>query len=490
MQEEIIKTAILGTEKYQMQFGANPALQEIATQITDSQIDKEDAFLKNAAVVFLYEECGQTAFESKAALLDCPEESKPLLTNPALAYFKTALDTKDDILLNYLIRHCEQKNQIIPAVLIPKMLNKALENKKKAAKFIVVCGETGRWLCQLNPKWQIFFVPETEIEDWETGDLASRKSFLMELRKQNPAEVIAHLERIFPQENANDRAEFLEILRINPSLDDAPFLQNLAKDKSKKVKETASDLLKSLQGSEINLIFLDYLTKAIIIKEQKGLLTGKKKVLEFDKDLTPTEEVFKSGIQKISSEKGTDDYIYWIAQMLCFVKPTILAEKLGSNEDELIQLFLDNKAFKNLQFFLGNVALTFQSQSWAKAILEKGKDANIDLLQILDAPERMPYYNRFVEQSILVLLDNLLEQEDILIPEGLFFKIFDKLKKSPYQITEPVYRRLALHIPPILSDYLQKQIGNEAETNYQMKYFSNQVIEMIRLLEIRKSMLK
>ncbi len=486
MQEEIIKTALLGTEKYQPGFGSIPVLKVLTDKIAETKSDKEDELLKNAAIVFLYEESGQSAIQSNLTVEECPEETNELANDLIATLIRSSLLTKDDILFEYLIHYCIKEGKVLPSVLTPDVLDKALENKKKAEKLLLVCGETGKWLYRLNPKWRVFYIPETDDKDWETGSMQKRKSFLSELRKTNPSEAVAQLEKIFPQENANNRADFLSVMAINLSINDAEFLEGLSTDKSKKVKEEAIDLLKTIQGSRINTLYLDYLKEAIQIQEEKSLLGGKSKVLQFDKKKIPSDEIFNSGIEKVSSEKGMEDHIFWIAQMICFIQPAILAQGLGTNEEELIRLFLENKKIKLLLPYLCKTATSFQTKSWAKFILEQTKTAEITLLQILSAEERIPYYDRFVDQWIAVLVGNLLDDDYTIIPEDLFMKIFTKLKNTPYQINQPAYRRLALQTPVKLLEFLQTH-AQKTDGNYQNIYFASQIAEMVRIIETRKN---
>ena len=136
------------------------------------------------------------------------------------------------------------------------------------------------------------------------------------------------LEEAFPQENANNRQEFLEILEIGLNISDAPFLELLMNDKSKKMKDLAMNLLRRIPDSSLNRLYTEFVFRALRVKEERVLIFGKKKVLEIDRQVQPSEALFKLGLSKMSSVKGVEDHQHWLEQTLPFVHPEALLRHL------------------------------------------------------------------------------------------------------------------------------------------------------------------
>lgn len=485
MQEEIIKTALLGTDKYQLRLSEE--LENWDKTFSSNNADKEGSFLKNAAVSFLYEECGKIPLILTAEPDVCPAEVSSKLNSETNSQLKAALIAKDEVLFDYLINRCNFFEKVVSPDLAPLLLNKALEQKRKAKELVKVCGETGKWLCGLNKNWNNL-LSETIVEvDWELGSLDSRLTYFMQLRNTEPTKALILLDGTFEQENANTRAEFLSLFTINLSAADIPFLEKAQKDKSKKVKEMAMQFLQRIPGSSINQIYFNYLSTVLSIKEERIMLISKKKILQINQSVTPSEELFLLGIEKISSEKGAEDHVFWVAQMLQFVPIAALASQLQVKTEELIKLFLEHKQFKTLGQFLIKSAINFEDKLVAVIILDSYTSSDVALVKLLDVADRVSYYEQFVSENLLAVLDALLTEDYSILPMTLAEKIIKKLSSEPYKITQPTYQRLGLQLPSALSTLLDGY-ANDIGEDYQKRYFNNQAANMLHYIELRNTL--
>ncbi len=483
-QQEIIKTALLGTGKYPFQPGNYP--EDISGKITTAQTDKEDAFLKHAAVTFLYEECGQLPVKISAEITPCPDEEKQLVGRDINFQLKSARTSNDEVLFDYLINRINNSRKVIGPEMVPIVLDKAITNRKNAKPLLTACGETGKWLCKLNKNWQIILAADVENSDWETGSLEGRKAYFQAVRKKNPAEALELLKQVFEQENANIRADFIFYLFVNLSLNDEAFLEESLKDKSKKVKENAQLLLQLLQGSKVNNLYLNYLAEAFTIKEERVMLISKKRVLQIN-NILPAEEIFKSGIEKVSSEKGVEDHIYWIAQMLSFVNTGLLAQKLQVKEDECLKLLLDHKQAKVFIPKLTSNAINFKNKTLALMLLQEENIASLQLLHLLEPQERAAYFERFIETHIAEVVEMLSDENYTIIDKKLAQQILKKLSTNPYQVTQSTYAQLALQLPTEITGLLQ-DFANEQVADYQRRFFNTQAANMLRYIELRNTL--
>ncbi len=481
---EILKAALLGTDKYTPQTSA--LLVETGEKIAAQTTDKEDRFLKLTIATLLYEEAGRNPVMVENTLPECTPETLSLTTDKLCEQIHTALIGKDEVLFQYLIYIVHKNNQVLASELMPLVLNKALEHKKSSHTLIKVCGETGRWLCGLNEKWRVFFEESGEEDIWETGNFESRKMFLKNTRQTDPEKAVALLEHTINTENAANRLAFLEQLNEQLSLADEPFLQSLSKDKSQKVKETATSFLRKIQGSAINKSYLEYLLSIIQVKEERHLLITKKKVLSIKDDVLPDEALFKTGIDKVSSNKGVPDYIYVAGQMLQDIDPAILATHLAVTEQELIQLLLQHKESKHLLPFLTVAAVVFKNKTWALALLGQPGVSDINLLDALPVAERVRFYSQFIEGQLPQLLTYLFDEHYTILLPSLAGSLLSHLSRNPYMITQPVYQRLALHLPVQISHQL-KSYAEDPSQDYQHRYFKTQASEMMRIIDLKNN---
>ncbi|MFN7115211.1 MAG: DUF5691 domain-containing protein, partial [Saprospiraceae bacterium] len=443
--DDFIKAALLGTDKYLPEPIAD--LQSISNKINAKNADKQALFLKMAAATLLYETLGTLPPTQSVVLPECPEESKFYISPHNAQLIQSLLLSNDELLLQYALFQCNKARQIVPSELAPMMLNKALTQKKNAPLFVAVCGEVGRWLGSMNEHWRVLYAYEPTDETWETGDFASRKTYLTELRREQPQAALRLLQGSIAQENAANRAELLVLLHINLSLYDEPFLQSFLNDKSQKVKQIALQLLRQIEGSVVNQLYINYLKEAILIKEERSLLLLKKQVLIFNENITPSPELFTTGIEKVSSQKGVADVIFWAAQVLSFVHPGVLARQLNVSEEILLKLLLEHKECKVLLPFIIQSVILYQHRAWAQQLLALDEVLDMQLLEIVDSESLVKHIDKFITHNITNLLNYLITDDYRLIPLKIVEELLKYLEKNAYHIQQNIYARLALQFP-------------------------------------------
>jgi hypothetical protein len=485
--DELTTVAMLGTAKYA--YTPHPGLAELNAKLSAQQADKEDGYLRYSAAALLYAECGTEPVAGEHNIVPCPEENAASMRKEPAHWLGTALQTDDAVLLGYLLHKTAQHQQVAPPELVPALLNKAISNRQLAPQLLAVVGEVGKWLISLNPAWQKLDGKLVRAEDtWETGSFEARKLILAEVRATDPAQAIPMLEATLPQENANNRAEFIALLDTGLSLPDEPFLESLANDKSKKVKEEAMGLLRKVPGSRINSVYRDFVLQTLVVKEQRVMLISKKKVLEINTQSVPAPVFFESGIEKVSSEKGVDDHFHWLVQAMAFVSPEDLLKHLNLSAEELVELIGKQEALKPCLRALVLAASRFRYAGMAKALFDQGSYISFDLLRLLPQAERSRYLDRWVDQHATSVIDFLVEDHYPIVPKDLAIKILAKFSTMPYQINQPTYRRFAMQIPVEAIGRMKELCHPPAEDQGQNRYFATQIAEMIRLIEIKESL--
>jgi hypothetical protein len=108
---------------------------------------------------------------------------------------------------------------------------------------------------------------------------SAKLQFIRELRHRDAAHARQVMEYLWPNEPANTRADLLRLLQTGLTDDDRAFLESLSSDRAQSVRETASQLLARIAGTEA---FADRMAnlKRYIEVASKGLLR-RTKVLKF-----------------------------------------------------------------------------------------------------------------------------------------------------------------------------------------------------------------
>ncbi|MCC7029961.1 MAG: hypothetical protein IT257_06615 [Chitinophagaceae bacterium] len=480
---EILKTALLGTDKYM------PATTEQYALMHSCETgEKESTFLRQANISLLMDEAGQTIRTSQVELPACRAEQKETLDPHKTEQLKTILTSNDEALFQFMIWYCNQYHKIVPSFLVPKILNKAILHVKHAAPLLSVCGETGRWLCSLNEKWKPLYTAPDDTADWELGNLTQRKNHLLALRKTDPELALQLLEKSLSAENAANRLELLTVINEQLSAQDETFLLTLLKDKSQKVKDVATQLLAQIHGSEINTKLVQALQQVLSVKEERHLLIAKKKVLHLNETITLPDDIFKLGIEKVSAVKGMKDPLYWALQLISLLHPEQVSSALHVNENDLMALLLKMPRFNEILPFIVSSVLKYRHQAWAIELIKSEQAVSVDLLNCIAAAEQPNYTAYFEKEQIAKLAEHLMDGNYSEYKSSFAKKLIDWLEQNPYQQTPQFYQLMGLHLPADMLPKLQAITGTEKE-DYQFKYFKNQLMETIRVIEIKQTIL-
>lgn len=422
--EDIIKSALLGTDKYIP--NAPSALTEWDSSLQATKEDKEDYFLKLAVGALLFDELGTDPVKVTDVGTVCPCETKEYISIKATSLLNQLLQTKEELLFSYFINLCWEQGKVVTPEFVPELLDKAFVNKNKesALSLVEVCGETGKWLTGLSESWSQLFNPQgTDI--WETGSFVQRKSYLKQLREQDLRAVIPLLEKTIAEETASNRQEFLEIFAIGLSLDDESFLTGFIADRSKVIKQTVYNLLRSLRGSALNLSYIEFLKKVLSVQEQRAFIIVKKKSLVISKEFTPDKELFESGIGKISSQKGVDDSDFWVSELIQYVHPEDLASLLGTTVGEALELFLDHPQKKLFTPSLIQAVNTYRYTSWLDKLIDQKEVDGKSLIHLMNVTDRYKYLEQLLENELSYVIQLVCDlDENELIPAAFAENFF------------------------------------------------------------------
>ncbi len=363
------------------------------------------------------------------------------------------------------LQKCNNKNQIVLPENVPLLFDLGIRYKQLQQEIIAVTGKRGEWLLPFNEAWK--FEPAAVSEDlWQTGTLEQRRNFLKDLRETEPAKARELLQQAWPQENANTKAELLKQLSVGISNEDVEWLEQLLNEKSQKVKDEALKLLKLTPGSNIVQQYWEILKQSITIRKEKGLLgIGAKTVVEIKVTDKLDERIFKSGIEKISSEKGVSENDFITYQLIAAVPPSLFEEHYQLSKKEIIELF--NKAKENRQLIpaFGSAAVNFKDVEWLKTVIGASENQLYpEALQLLPDNEKEKYALQFFgnEQSADSVIHYVLLYYKKQWSLQLTKEIFKHTAKNHYRYNRSFYKENIMSVPIEIISQLEKCTPEEA----------------------------
>lgn len=467
----IIHTAMIGTDRKTI--GADEVMEAIqqpaATVLSNTSIDKEEQFLQLASLAFNFRQSGFIPVKKENVTIEeAAAEEKPYCSAASMQVLKDILAEESYPLLEYWMKLCEEKQQLVYPEYVPQLFDIAVKQKKLQPYIITCTGKRGEWLCTLNKDWKFSAVDSAE-EQWLTGTPEQRKFVLNELRQANPSIALEWVQKAWPQEDAQTKVVLLELLQNNINEQDISFLESLQTEKSKKVKEAAVDLLKAIPGSAIVKSYANLLEQSVNIKKEKALLGMLTKTsLQLKLPELIDEAIFKSGIEKLSSNKEITDEEHIIYQLIQSVPMVFWEKQFQLVPQEIIELFQkDAVGKKMLPAFVLSIK-RFNDRNWAQAMVEYCSTTYVDLIPLLETNKQILYTEKFFKDypDDMIHYASSFQQEWSV---DFTIKVLQHAGKNPYQYTKEFFSRVIHLIPAGVQTTVQGIIGN---TDYTANYWS------------------
>ena len=492
----IIHTALLGTEKKQV--GPEelpPDLAAIAEQLRQSGGNREELFLQLSSIAFNYRRCGMLPYYKEGVSISTsPPEENSYCPPAAIQALKDILSMENNALLGYWLRLCQERKWLVIPDLLPALLQLG-EMQKTLRPMLVDCGgKRAQWLAGFNPDWKFVGTgkpSEAEAgsdEDlWQTGTPEQRRQILAQLRQTDPDKAREWLQQTWPQEDANSRADLLRQLLVRSSEKDLSFLESLLTEKSKKVKEEAMSLLKTIPESSIVQAYWNLLQQAINVKKEKSLLgLVNKSTLQISLPADIDEAIFKSGIEKLSNLKTVSDEQYIIAQLIVAAPPYLWEAHFGLTPPEIVALFGKTKETAPLTEALGVAAGRWGSKDWAPAFLADESRFYPDLLPLLSLADREKYLLKGLAVSPDAVIRQLTESEEewSLAVTRAFFT---HAAKNPSYFNRSFFNQ---HIPLIPVSITGELAKFTAQEGYLQTTWNNTCEHISKLLTVKQQIVK
>ena len=486
--DTIINTAMMGTDK--KQFSTDEALiglDEIATFIRENTAkDKEEQFLQLAAFAFNYRQCGLLPLQKELRMNVASEEEKEYCNDLASQTLKDIISEESHHLLKCWLQLCYQKQQIVQPEMVPVLLATGVQQKKLQLMIAASCGKRGEWLGGFNTAWN-FTSTQTNEELWQTGTLEQRKKILKQIRNTDPAKAREWLQQTWEQEDANTKTSLLEMLAQNTGEDDILFLESLAAEKSKKVKDMAMQLLKQIPASAIVCMYENALRRAVVLKKEKTLLgMMSKTMLQCKLPGSMDEAIYKTGIDKLSNAKELTDDEYVISRLVQDVPPAFWEKHLEMNPEQIIDLFQKDESGKKMIPAFINAITRFHDKRWAVYFMQQSPVFYIDIIPLLPAKQQEAYSNKFFNDYPDHIIQYATAGEMEWSVE-LAKNIFRHTAKNHYQYNRSFYNQCVHLIPVNVITELDKCNPSE---EYQRSIWTNTSGYIIKLLTIKMKTIK
>lgn len=485
---QIVTAAMMGTDKSQVNASALPAeLSEAAAMITaNTAIGKEEQFLQLGALLMNFRQCGVMAMPDPGINASkAPAEILPYCSNNAMQRLRDVVSEDMDSLTVLWLQLCTEKKQLIHPAYVPTMLEQASYNKKWQPMVTACCGKRGEWLSQFNSAWK-FSANQTVDDAWQTGSPEQRKQVLRDQRSANPQEAIAMLQAVWPQEDANTKQGFLELLYENISESDLPFLESLLTEKSKKVKGEAVQLLLLIPASSLIKKYEDTLKKLVTVQKEKTLLGMSSKLkLHFAPAESIKKDLSELGLEPKSTEHGYSDEEFIYYQLIRSVQPSFWESYLEMPGDKIVELFQSDALGKKMVPALVLAAVANKDNRWGEILFSRSEVLYTNVLPLLPQDKREASMLRFFDNAAQDIMKAALESEKPLsLP--LASKVIAHMANNPYQYPKNMMQKHILLFPDEVAGYID---GIKVEEEYKMNLWRSSAAYLKQLLNTRKEII-
>ena len=478
----IIQTAMLGTDKKQVGIDElTEAFAEAVSAIDNNKtIDREEKFLQIASLSFNYRRSGTVPLHREHVDMPvAPAEDRAYCSTAAVQVLQDIIAENNNTLLAQWLELCAGREHIVPPVFLPVLLDKAAQQKTLKTAIEQCVGHRGAWLSQFNKDWNFTAdVPDEEL--WHTGTLEQRKQVLRKFRLHDAAQAREMLQQIWEQENANNKAALLQVLSTNLSADDGEWLENISSEKSKKVKEEALNLLKQIPTSTLVQQYWQVVRQAVVLRKEKALLgLLSKTVVHIQLPEIIGEDIFRTGIEKVSNQKEFTDGEFIIYQLMQNVPPVLWQEHFALSPEEIISLLQKDEKRKYLRALVCAV-VQFRDMAWAAAFAEN-KEYYPDIIPLLPVPQQDYYSNLFFDGNEEDIIRLSLQRKTEWSVE-LTKNIFTYTAKNFYSYNRSFYSQNIHLIPLQIIDEL-KQCTPADE--YQRSAWNNTSEHIRKLIQLK-----
>jgi hypothetical protein len=389
--QKLVETAIVGTAQKEPR-------RDFAWAEKFASGDKETDLLRFASVQSLRQKAGKVLQNNTEALppVAAAETLQPLTKRQQEIFRQLVHDSDKQELCHELFRLMKERRKFIPHDMLDLIgaslnIHASLGQKHEIIKLILpLLGNRARWHARHYTGREIVFLADDPEKFWAEGKAGERLLALDLVRETDPARARAMLESTWAGESAKDRQQFLEILELNLSDADEPFLNGVLKnDKSREARQTALSLLASLPQSALVKEATER-AEQILRWKQGGILSRAALNVDFPADFDALEknDVLENVVLHIN-EKKLGRKAAKLAKLLSLAPPSSWQKAFTPYISEILKAARKSEWANALLMGFGTAAERFSDTAWLLELLNttiKG-EASVFCLY----PNHLPY---------------------------------------------------------------------------------------------------
>jgi Family of unknown function (DUF5691) len=514
--QELVKMALLGTEKMPLQIAALPHNIQNLLVKADTQ-DKEAHFLKAAALTLTYWKAGRQLDNTALPEIPFAEEETQVFAPPQyLAVFKTLFEksaNKRTDLYVLLFEKMKQKGYVVPHENLFKVMSllEISEFKHKKTSISDIIGVRGHWLQQFNSKWTIETIQNTDTL-WQEGSSSERRMALSKMRQDNPNKAFEWINQTWANENVRDRKEFLKVLDIHSQPEEWIFVQAVynelldakatTKAVNQEIKEIAATILLQNPASDLFKSVVGKLQKYVSVKKTLlGLKSNTILTIPTEEDDFLNKEVMKTDFA-LTNTPSTNELLteYWFCYFLQNLHPTAWETLLNTdNWDTILNILkesddnINGKRKKQRYSFHKYLAMILGKTKYRKGIevyFEKDKLSDFDasIFAVLTNEELEKFYIKKLDAQNSSEYRHVLIRANWQWSSALSLQILRGLVNDTQGIhyNAQFAENVAIHFDDSILKELH-ELSNQEQTDWQKQQLQNTIIQpLILFLEIRK----
>lgn len=514
--DQLVKTALLGTEKSEFNLKSLP---DAIREYTDNSPEKdpEARFYTAASLVYLYEKAGQLPENTPIPLLDPAPDETDMVCPPAVEQLLVTLlleQNRQVNLLAYCFQQIARKRWVLPYTQLTAIFNLSISpGFKNLQPFLhPIYGNRGAWLVSLNPSWNVLR-PNATDQIWESGSLTERRKWLIALRLEDPTQCLALLKTTIEQErNARERKEWIRVLNGQLSSEELIFIQDLyeqlpaPKEQDKPiVQDTRRLLTEMLLSTPHSVLSNDVAVKLErYVLLQKRILGMRAKIAieipaQHDDFLCPEIMAQQFGFEAVNPSPGLSTTEFWFCELARCLHPFIWESIFKDRPwSEILGAFAKKNALHSgsklplLQHIAHALARTMYRKGILAYVQEYGVDeANYFMLNALHNEE---LEKMVMNQSQGILPDYL--KEVLQRPNWNWSKPFSRFVLqcfiAPRTGGVPYHeyvKMLSMHIHLDLSMLSELEVLRDqpSKNPLEQQMQRSLIVPLIHLLQLRKS---
>lgn len=356
--QEIVKVALLGTERSQLSIATLQYLETLGVDIDE----EETTVLLQAAALFHQQQKVALPFSEFTGDLPEPitDTSLQVCSIHSSHHLQLILNQSFPDVLNEFIVHLNENKKELPPELLPDLLTASLKDDFLFQQLKPALGQRGKWLINSNPNWQKL-AENDDPNSWLTGRIAERLALIRYLRKTAPELAITLLESTWKQESLADKLSFLELLKTGLNNHDEDFLEQQLDNSRKEIRLAAADLLANLSESE----FVGRMYQRV---EECLYFQAGKLIIELPEEVSAAEK--RDGIQASAILYAGGMRASHFGQLLANVPPELWEIYLATSPEKSLQLFLRTDWQTTVLPALLAASIRFQNSHWITAIVQ------------------------------------------------------------------------------------------------------------------------